>query len=172
MKKLVLSLIALICIIFSSSNVFASEILLHKQGKSSVGMGYSSLTPSGLPGIPAMSGINLDLTYGYTDNFAMALKAAFLSGSTSTISATLNPFIIQGEWHGAFTDKFGYYAGVGYATSPGSRNNVSTNDTGITYDGGLEYKFINNIIGNIEYQYIGLTIGSMNGISGGVNYTF
>ncbi len=171
MRKLGLSLIAMLCIAFLASNAFAAEEL-HKKGDNSVGIGYSSLTPSGIPVTLTMSGININWTYYYTDNIAAAIKADFLSGSIGTISTTLSPLIIQIEWHSAFMNSFGYYLGLGYASTPGSVNNISTRDTGITYEGGLEYKFMNNIIGNIGYQYVGLIGGSISGISGGVNYLF
>lgn len=170
MRKLVLSLAVMLCVAFLTSNAFAVGSL-HQKGDNSVGIGYSSLTPSGITGL-TMAGININWTYYFTDNIAAAIKADFLSGSVGAVSTTLTPLILQVEWHGAFMTSFGYYAGLGYASTPGSVNNVSTSDTGITYEGGLEYKFTDNIIGNIGYQYVGLVGGSISGISGGINYSF
>lgn len=174
MKRFGLSLAIILCMALLASNAFANS--LHKQsgdGLGSIGLGYSSLSLStASSGNIALSGININWTRYYTDNLALSIKAAFLSGSLGTTSLTLNPFIIQAEWHEAFSDTFGYYVGLGYASSSGAVGNLSTRDTGITYEGGFERKFTDNITGHIGYQSVGLIGGSVNGISGGIDASF
>lgn len=170
MKKLFL-----ISITITIANLLAFNALaagsLYQRGNNTIGLGYSSLTPS-VAGTTTMSGISMQTEHLFTDHLGVAVKIDMLSGTVAGTNTSLNPITVQAQWHGAFTDNIGYFAGLGYATTYGSVGLAATRDTGITYEAGFEYKFPNNIITVLSYKNIGLINGNLSGFNLGVNYSF
>ncbi len=170
MKKLFLVFITI-----TIANLLAFNALaigsLYQKGNNAIGLGYSSLTPS-VTGATTMSGISMQAEHLFTDNIGAAIKIDMLSGSVAGTNASLNPVTVQAQWHGAFTDNIGYFAGLGYATTYGSVGLAATRDTGVTYEAGFEYKFPNNMITVLSYKNIGLINGNLGGFNLGVNYAF
>lgn len=169
MKKLFLLFITI-----TIANLFAFNALaasLYQKDNNIIGIGYSSLTSS-VAGTTNMSGVSMQAEHLFTDHIGIAAKVDMLSGALTGTSTSLNPFTVQAQWHGAFTDNVGYFVGLGYTTTFGSVGLAATRNTGITYEAGFEYKFPNNIIAAINYKNIGLTTSNLSGLNLGVNYAF
>lgn len=180
-RKAIIGLLISSVMLWGTNAMAQGTNSLYKQNDFVLGVGYGSMsiTPgTGATGF-SISGVAVQGSYYFTDNFNLGVQAFFDSGTTAAgVAVSATPLVIDFGYHGTFTNNFGYYGAVGYHTETFSGTGAYGSTSGFDAEVGLEALLMDHLTGNVGYKYDSISGGTApSGASGSsivafINYLF
>lgn len=179
MRKLVLLTVAILYMVFATSNAFA--VSLYKAGNISIGAGYATSSYN-ISGTGTGSGFMGQISYFLIDDLDIGVQyysSSFPDSFFGSVGESILDINIGS--HLAFDDLFGLYAKLGYGSSTFTfpAPTQATSGGGLIAELGLEGKLSENIIGfagikTLSANNSALTGGKYSnlGFNAGFNFIF